>query len=70
MVIDLTLGGLFQGYVQAAMYPWSEYTDISFPFWAVRVWAGLAMFGGYIVFLYNFYQTWQKSKSVTAPATA
>lgn len=70
MVADLTLAGLFQGYVQAAMYPWTEYVDVSFPFWVVRVWAGLFMFGGYIAFLYNFYKTWQNSKSVAAPATA
>lgn len=71
MVVDLTLGGLFQGYVQAALYPWSEYVDVSFPFWMIRVWAGLAMFGGYLCFLYNFYKTWQNSKSnSTAPAVA
>jgi len=41
----------------------------------IRIWAGLSMFGGLVVFLYNFYMTWRSCPDTTpdaipAPATA
>lgn len=65
---DLILGGLFQGWSWAALQPWEASIEVSMPFWAVRVVAGLVMFGGLIVFLYNLYRTWQASKQVIASA--
>lgn len=63
---DLILGGLFQGWSWAAMQPWEASIDVSFPFWMVRIWAGLAMFGGLLVFLYNLTMTWRMATG-TAP---
>jgi cytochrome c oxidase cbb3-type subunit 1 len=58
MASDLILLGLFQGWSWAALEPWDASVDISFPFWVLRVIAGLAMFGGLLVFLWNIYKTW------------
>lgn len=71
MAIDLIMGGLFQGWSWAALQPWDASIDISFPFWMIRIWAGLAMFAGMLVFLFNLYKTWQisqTSKSVSSAA--
>jgi cytochrome c oxidase cbb3-type subunit 1 len=57
MFLDLTLAGIFQGYWWASLQPWDVSTDGSFPFWVVRVFAGLSMFGGLLAFLYNLYMT-------------
>jgi len=71
MSADLILGGLFQGAFWAALYPWESSVQVMYPFWVVRVWAGLAMFGSVLVFLYNIYKTWQNSQSaLTAAAVA
>ena len=59
MTADLTLAGLFQGYYWAALMPWDVSVDGSQPFWILRVFAGLTMFAGLLVFLYNLYRTWQ-----------
>jgi cytochrome c oxidase cbb3-type subunit 1 len=67
MFIDLTLAGVFQGYWWASLAPWDVSTDGSYPFWIVRVVAGLMMFGGLLCFLVNIYKTW---KAAPAPTTA
>ncbi len=67
---DLILGGLFQGWSWAALQPWEASIEVSMPFWLVRVGAGLMMFAGLIVFLYNLYMTWQASKNLPAAAKA
>lgn len=61
MFIDLTLAGVFQGYWWASLQPWDVSTDGSYPFWVVRVFAGLMMFGGLLCFLTNIYKTWSSS---------
>jgi len=66
MVGDLTLAGLFQGYFWASLQPWDASIDASFPFWALRVFAGLGMFAGQLVFLYNLRKTLQSAKTQTA----
>lgn len=66
MATDLILGGIFQGYAWAAMFPWEESIAISIPFWMVRVVAGLAMFLGFICFLYNLLMTWRLSVKTNA----
>lgn len=73
MAADLILGGLFQGWSWSSLQPWDRSVDVSFPFWMIRIWAGLSMFVGLVVFLYNFYMTWQSKSETTSnevPATA
>jgi cytochrome c oxidase cbb3-type subunit 1 len=57
MFLDLTLAGIFQGYYWASLQPWEVSTSGSQPFWIVRVFAGLMMFGGLLCFLYNLRMT-------------
>ena len=66
MASDLILGGLFQGWSWAALQPWEASVEVSQPFWAIRLIAGLAIAGGQVVFAYNIYMTWQRSTAVTA----
>jgi cbb3-type cytochrome oxidase subunit 1 len=70
MASDLIMAGVFQGYWWAALLPWEASVDGSFPFWVVRVFAGLAMFAGQIVFVCNIYLTWQDSRAVRHVAVA
>ncbi len=62
MAGDLTLAGVFQGYWWASLQPWEVSVEGSVPFWMVRIYAGLALFIGQILFLYNIYMTWQLSR--------
>lgn len=57
MFIDLTLVGILQGYWWSSLQPWEVSTDGSRPFWILRVFAGLAMFGGQMCFLWNILRT-------------
>lgn len=66
MASDLILGGLFQGWSWAALQPWEASVEVSQPFWATRLIAGLAIAGGQVVFVYNIYKTWQRSTAATA----
>ena len=59
MAGDLTLLGLFQGWSWAALEPWDASLAISHPYWVIRVLAGLCMFGGLLVFLWNLWKTWR-----------
>ncbi len=61
MALDLTLAGLFQGWSWAALQPWDASIEVSQPFWIVRIWAGISMFSGQIVFCVNLWKTWQQS---------
>ena len=63
MASDLILGGLFQGWSWAALQPWDASIEISQPFWVTRVFAGLAILGGQLAFVWNLYKTWQLSHS-------
>ncbi len=65
MFIDLTLAGVFQGVSWASMQPWESSTSVSQPFWIVRVFAGLAMFGGLGAFLFNIAKTLRCVRPVT-----
>jgi cytochrome c oxidase cbb3-type subunit 1 len=51
------LAGVFQGYYWASLQPWDASVEGSLGFWQVRSVAGLAMFGGYLCFLYNLWMT-------------
>ncbi len=70
MATDLTLAGVFQGYWWASLQPWEVSVEGSFPFWIVRIYAGLAMFTGQIIFVYNIYKTWQLSRQQAPGAVA
>lgn len=61
MASDLILAGVFQGYYWASLQPWDASIEASMPFWILRVFAGVAMFSGLLVFIYNLYKTWQLS---------
>jgi len=63
---DLILCGLFQGWSWAALQPWESSVQVSIPFWSVRIVAGLVMFAVQLLFIYNFFKTWQKSRAVAA----
>ena len=58
MVVDLTLCGLFQGYYWSSLFPWEVSVDGSQVFWIVRVFAGVAVFAGFLCFIYNLYATY------------
>jgi cytochrome c oxidase cbb3-type subunit 1 len=66
MASDLIMAGVFQGFWWGALLPWEASVDGSIPFWIIRVFAGLAMFVGQILFAVNIYQTWQDSRAVAA----
>lgn len=64
MASDLTLAGVFQGFWWGSLLPWDVSVEGSNPFWIVRVFAGLAIFGGQIVFAYNLFKTWQAARAI------
>jgi cytochrome c oxidase cbb3-type subunit I len=57
MFTDLTLAGIFQGFYWGSLQEWDVSVAGSHNFWVVRLFAGLAMFSGLLVFLYNIYRT-------------
>lgn len=61
MAGDLILVGVFQGFWWGSLQMWDVSVDGSQPFWIVRVIAGVAMFAGLLVFLFNLYMTWRLS---------
>jgi len=58
MAFDLIVLGVFQGLTWAALMPWDVSIDVSIPFWAVRLVAGVLMFAGLLVFLVHIALTW------------
>lgn len=70
MFLDLTLAGIFQGFYWSSMQPWETSVDGSQPFWIVRLVAGLMMFSGQLVLIYNMYKTATDRRPVTQLATA
>jgi cytochrome c oxidase cbb3-type subunit 1 len=70
MFLDLTLAGVFQGWYWASLQPWDASTNGSTPFWIVRVFAGLAMFGGLLCFLFNLWMTAKGADRVRATPAA
>ncbi|HHM12603.1 MAG TPA: cytochrome oxidase, partial [Planctomycetaceae bacterium] len=69
MATDLILAGLFQGYFWASLQPWDVSLVGSYPFWVTRVFAGLAMFLGFLCFVYNLWMTYRGVRSPAAEAT-
>ncbi len=70
MFIDLTLAGVFQGFYWGSLQPWEVSVDASFPFWVTRLFAGLAIIGGQVVFIYNLWQTWRLANPSVVTRTA
>jgi cytochrome c oxidase cbb3-type subunit 1 len=76
MSFDLITLGLFQGWSWSALMPWDHSIEISIPFWAVRLVAGLLMFAGLLVFLFHIAATvatarvGRRSEEATAVAAA
>lgn len=66
MASDLILAGLFQGWSWAALQPWDASISLSMPFWIFRIFAGVVMFAGQIVFLHNWYMTYRLSQALRA----
>jgi cytochrome c oxidase cbb3-type subunit 1 len=63
MAFDLITLGLFQGWSWSSLMPWDVSIDISIPFWAVRLVAGLILLVALIVFLFNIAATWVHSRA-------
>ncbi len=62
MVVDLILGGLFQGWSWSSLQPWEDSIRVSLPFWWIRLVAGLAIIVGQVCFFVNLYQTWKAGR--------
>ena len=63
MAFDLIALGVFQGLSWSSLMPWDVSIDVSIPFWAVRLVAGLLMFTGFFVFMFNMAATWITSRA-------
>jgi cytochrome c oxidase cbb3-type subunit 1 len=63
MSFDLITLGVFQGLSWSSLMPWDVSIDISFPFWAVRLVAGLMMFAGLLLFFVNIAGTWVSARA-------
>ncbi|RMG34049.1 MAG: cytochrome oxidase [Planctomycetota bacterium] len=73
MASDLILAGVFQGWSWSSLAPWYDSIAVSIPFWAVRIVAGLAMFAGFLVFVWNLWMTWRSAEEIefsSVPVTA
>jgi len=75
MWLDLTFAGVFQGYWWSSLFPWEVSVDGSYPFWMVRLFAGLTIAAGFVCFLINLFMTWKGSEQgdgdiTMAPAAA
>ncbi len=73
MASDLILAGVFQGWSWSSLAPWYDSIAVSIPFWAVRIVAGLAMFAGYLIFVWNLWMTWRSAEEIefsSVPVTA
>jgi cytochrome c oxidase cbb3-type subunit 1 len=62
MFTALLLVGIFQGVSWGSLESWDESINLSIPFWWVRLFAGLAIILGQILFAYNLFKTFQLAK--------
>jgi cytochrome c oxidase cbb3-type subunit 1 len=65
MAFDLITLGLFQGLSWSSLLPWDVSIDVSIPFWAVRLVAGLLIFAGFFVFVFQIAATWATSRAAS-----
>ena len=61
MSADLIILGVFQGYMWAALAPWSDVISFSIPWWALRLVAGVFMFTSLLIFEVHLVLTWMKA---------
>lgn len=62
MSSDLIIGGVFQGLSWSSLLPWEHSLELSIPYWSIRIVAGLMMFAGLLVFLFNIAKTYARSR--------
>jgi len=70
MAADLIMLGVFQGFWWGSLKLWESSFESSQPFWQLRVFAGLLMFFGLLVFIYNVYKTAKSPKPAEGWANA
>jgi cytochrome c oxidase cbb3-type subunit 1 len=70
MFLDLTFAGLFQGYYWASLQPWDVSVDGSYPFWMIRLFAGLTIIIGQLCFVFNLWKTWRLSRNAATQSAA
>jgi cytochrome c oxidase cbb3-type subunit 1 len=63
MVADLTIAGLIQGFMWAALAPWIDVVNASKPFWLVRTISGVGIIVGQILFAWNMIATWNLGRA-------
>ncbi|MBI3071627.1 MAG: cbb3-type cytochrome c oxidase subunit I [Deltaproteobacteria bacterium] len=68
MFVALVAGGLVQGFVQKGLNPWEDYVSMSRPFWGVRIFTGLMILMGQVIFIINMVKTARSPKPVEAAA--
>ncbi|MBI4378696.1 MAG: cbb3-type cytochrome c oxidase subunit I [Nitrospinae bacterium] len=66
MFIDLTIGGVVQGFIWWGLNPFMDSIRFSVPFWFVRTLSGLMISGGIISLIYNLSMT-AKNKNLIKP---
>lgn len=68
MQFDLLSAGLVQGYLWKHMAPFIDSVVASVPFWWVRVFSGVMIFVGQVIFILNIFMTWRQSRQHLAVA--
>lgn len=63
MQFDLLSAGLVQGYMWKNMSPFIDSVVASVPFWWVRMFSGMMIFVGTVLFVINLYMTYKMSKT-------
>ncbi len=60
MFVDLTIGGLVQGFSWASLSPWEDSVVWSIPFWGVRTISGFMIIAGTAMWVLNLWLTARK----------
>jgi cytochrome c oxidase cbb3-type subunit 1 len=69
MFLDLTIGGVVQGYLWSNLAPWERSLTASAPFWHVRSVAGLMIISGQMLMAYNMWMTTRSSERLDETTT-
>ncbi len=67
MFLDLTVGGVVQGYLWANLAPWERSLTASAPFWHVRSVTGLMIITGQMLQVYNMWMTARSAAPASSP---
>src|SRR5690606_2017471 len=68
MFLSLTAGGVFVGFSWGLLEPWFESIDVAMPYWIFRLFTGIAIYLGNILFLVNLVMTILKSPTAIKAA--